>query len=280
LTPDELERLLRREGIEISETRGVPYGTQYRLKHGDYTATLNLYCTGKVVVQGKDSYLKSLLQELCTEGTWPVLDPTPRAGTDEAGKGDYFGPLVVAGVRVVGEGAAERLRQLGVRDSKRFSPARIRVLSGEIEQALDKEDVAVFCLSPPEYERRRTASGSVNRLLAELNVEVFHALREGIGRFVVDDFGGARTLIEPGLPDSVELEVRPRAEDDAAVAAASILARACYLEEMDVLSNEVGVELPRGAAQVKESARRLFESHGPETLAEVAKISFSITDEL
>lgn len=280
MTPEELERLLQEKEIEISECRDIPHGTQYRLKRGDDTATLNLYCTGKTLVQGKASSLKSLLEECFTQGSGAKLDSTPRVGTDEAGKGDYFGPLVVAGVRVMGEEVAEALQRLGVRDSKSFSTARVRALSTEIQRALDQENVAVLCLPPPEYEARRNGSGSVNRLLAELNVELFHTLQEGVQRFVVDDFGGARTLMEPKLPHTVELEVRPRAEDDAAVAAASILARARYLEEMNSLSHKVGVELPRGATHVRETARRLLEEHGPETLTEVAKVGFSITDEL
>ncbi len=76
------------------------------------------------------------------------------------------------------------------------------------------------------------------------------------------------------------MEVRPRAEDDAAVAAASILARARYLEEMERLSERVGFELPRGSTYVLEGARRVVEELGEEGLAEVAKVHFSITEQV
>jgi ribonuclease HIII len=73
------------------------------------------------------------------------------------------------------------------------------------------------------------------------------------------------------------LVVRPRAEDDVGVAAASVLARARYLEEMEALSEEVGFKLPRGATHVLEAARRVVEERGMEGLSEVAKVHFGTT---
>jgi len=199
-------------------------------------------------------------------------------GTDEAGKGDYFGPLVVAGVRVLGEEVARKLREAGARDSKTLSVLGAKSLAWPILESVGVENVSVVVLRPREYEVRRRVAGDINKLLAEINVQIFGELEDEVELFVVDEFAkAARSYMEPRLPSGMRLVVRPRAEDDVAVAAASVLARARYLEEMEALSEEVGVELPRGATRVLGAARRVVEERGEEGLAEVAKIHFGTT---
>jgi ribonuclease HIII len=127
--------------------------------------------------------------------------------------------------------------------------------------------------------RRHAADDNVSKLLAQVNVQIFEELgSEAVKLFVVDEFGkAARSCVEPWLPPGVRLVVRPGAEDDVAVAAASVLARARYLEEMDALSEDIGFELPRGATHVLGAARRVAEKRGLEGLEEVAKVHFSTT---
>ncbi len=296
--PDDLARFLAGIGAKITASRPIDYGTQLSVSRGPETATLNVYYTGKVAVGGKASTLREALEAWRLAGTGAprsrrgrvglgagaatgVVDPTPRVGTDEAGKGDYFGPLVVAGARVLGEEAAEGLRRIGVRDSKTLSIQGARNVARGVIEALGSENLRVVVLPPKEYEARRAGVGNnVNRLLAEINVQVLRELEGEVELFVVDEFArAARSYIEPRLPRGVRLVVRPRAEDDAAVAAASILARARYLEELDRLSEWVGFELPRGATHVLGAARRVYEERGPEGLAEVAKVHFATTEQ-
>ncbi|MCA1849277.1 MAG: ribonuclease HIII, partial [Actinobacteria bacterium] len=98
---------------------------------------------------------------------------------------------------------------------------------------------------------------------------------------VVDQYAtSARERLQPFVPEGVRLEVRKRAEDDAAVAAASILARARQLEEMDRLSEQVGFELPKGATYVLDAGMRIFRERGKAGLEEVAKTSFRITKQI
>lgn len=287
--PEDLQTLLDRSGTVVTESSEIDHGSQYRLARGKETATLNVYHTGKVAVGGKSSGLKNLLEgwkrggsaqpERTRRGSGsPGLDLTPRVGTDEAGKGDYFGPLVVAGVRVLGE-TARGLQRIGVRDSKALGTAQATAISREILAEVGPENARVVSLGPREYDRRRKAAGNnVNKLLGELNVEIIGQLEDEVEVFVVDEFcRAAHSYVEPWMPGGVRLEVRPRAEDDAAVAAASILARARYLEEMEELSREVGFELPRGATHVNGAARRVYRERGFEGLAGVAKVSFSTT---
>lgn len=290
--PDSLKRLLDASGAEISFDRPIEHGAQYRVTRGSDAATVNVYTTGKTSTGGRPSLLLNLLED------WRLAqaaeasagkreqksantiesDGTPRVGTDEAGKGDYFGPLVVAGVRVLGKEAARNLRELGARDSKTLSVLGAKNLAQGILRSVGAENTRVVVLRPREYEARRRAAGDINKLLAEINVQIFGELGAGVELFVVDEFAkAARSYIEPRLPPGVRLEVRPRAEDDLAVAAASVLARARYLEEMEVLSAEVGFELPRGATHVLGAARRVVEDRGEEGLAEVAKVHFGTT---
>jgi ribonuclease HIII len=290
--PPGLRSLLDREGVEIAGSRAIDHGTQYDLARDDETAKLNVYRTGKISAGGRASRLRELLEGWRTSqtsvggtrastargGRIPLLDGTPRLGIDEAGKGDYFGPLVVAGVRITYPEAASKLQDIGVRDSKEIRAPGISRISGRILEAVGRDNVHVISLAPPEYEYSRAAAGNVNRLLGELDATIIDKLVDEVEVVVVDEFArSARSYLEPFVPDGVRLEVRTRAEDDAAVAAASIMARARQLEEIERLSERVGFGLPLGATHVMEAARRVVGELGVDGLAEVAKIHFATT---
>ncbi|HET6659293.1 MAG TPA: hypothetical protein VFH16_05200 [Rubrobacter sp.] len=287
--PPDLRSLLDREGVEIAGSRAIDHGTQYDLARNDETAKLNVYHTGKISAGGRASGLRELLESWRTAQTGtrastaraggrPILDGTPRLGIDEAGKGDYFGPLVVAGVRIIHAETARKLQEIGVRDSKEIRASGISRISGRILEAVGLGNVNVISLPPPEYESRRAAAGNVNRLLGELDATIMGKLVDEVEVVIVDEFArSARSYLEPFVPDGVRLEVRPRAEDDAAVAAASILARARQLEEIGRLSERVGFGLPLGATHVVEAGRRVVGEFGEDGLAEVAKIHFATT---
>jgi ribonuclease HIII len=290
--PEDLRRRIEAYGASVAEVSPIAHATRYRLTHGPETATLDVYHTGKISEGGKESGLKALLRnwrlsrvavgaDRTVRGTVkPIPNATPRLGTDEAGKGEYLGPLVIAGARVLKAEKDLELREVGVRDSKTLGARQVREMSAGVALILGPENVRVISLAPEEYEARRaTAGGNVNRLLGELNSEIINELGAEVDLVIVDAFGEkARSYVEPSVPEGVRLQVRPRAEDDAAVAAASILARARYLEEMERLSERVGFELPRGSTYVLEGARRVVEELGEEGLAEVAKVHFSITE--
>lgn len=299
-TTIDLERFLDGIGARVTARRPIDHGVQHTVAHGSDTATVNVYRTGKASTGGKASSLKERLEgwRLSRSGAKagggpaatrpvngsprPALDGTPRVGIDEAGKGDYFGPLVVAGTRVLGLEDAKKLRETGVRDSKLLGVGEVRAMARRVVEALRPENVCVVALGPREYEERRAAAGNnVNRLLGEVNVEIVERLEAEVELVVVDEFArAARSYIEPRLPRGLRLEVRPRAEDDAAVAAASVLARARYLEELEKLSEMVGFELPRGATHVLGAARRVFEERGAEGLAGAAKTHFATTEKV
>jgi ribonuclease HIII len=289
--PQDLWLVLNEWDVRVVGHREIDYATQYRLERGLESVLLNVYTTGKLTLQGPSSGLKDLLEGRIAawnekragakgvrSDSRSALDGTPRVGIDEAGKGDYFGPLVVAGVRVTGKKAADELQELGARDSKTLGVTAARAMAHRILEAVGPPNVRVVALSPREYEARRRLAGNVNRLLDEIDAEIIGELNDEVEIVIIDQYAiSVRERLEPFVPDGVRLEVRKRAEDDVAVAAASVLARARFLEEMDELSERVGFELPRGSTHVLEAARRVVEELGEEGLAEVAKIHFATT---
>jgi ribonuclease HIII len=288
--PEGLRRRIEDYGASVASSREIDYGTQYYLERGQESARLNVYTTGKVAVQGKSSGLKDLLQgwkDAREEGrrsggaSRPV-GATPRLGIDEAGKGDYFGPLVVAGARIPDAEVEESLIRIGVRDSKLLkSDERTRRISARLLEVLGPENVCVVALSPPEYEAQRKEAGNVNRLLAEIDAGIIGKLKDEVRVVVVDEFArDTRACLEPVMPEGVGLEVRPRAEDDVAVAAASVLARARFVEELERLSAWAGFQLPKGATHVVDAGRRVFRERGRPGLDEVAKTSFRTTEQI
>lgn len=209
-------------------------------------------------------------------------DPLPEdghIGVDESGKGDYFGPLVVAAVFV----GPEHLAELeGVRDSKRLTDPRVLRLGPAIRRACPHK---VLVVSPERYNALYREIGNLNRLLSWAHaraIEDLVAIRP------------ARTAISDRFADPAELERRlrargvrvtlvseVRAERDIAVAAASVVARDEFLRRLRALGESFGMELPKGAGpRVPEVARAFVRAHGPDQLGRVAKLHFRTTREV
>jgi ribonuclease HIII len=228
-------------------------------------------------------------------------------GTDEAGKGDYFGSLVAAAVYVDAE-CRETFSDLGITDGKTLSISRIRDLA-ELMHARYERHIVVVQRMPNEYNslyddfRRR--GQNLNHLLASLHAEAIHTLATRVGakhalvdRFSKDDLitqqlrqrmkgkprlqQGApvpfQDRISGGIHLGMEMLQVPKAERDIAVAAASIIARDAFLNGMETLSEEYGICLPRGSYQVVEAGKEFITLHGSEALGDVAKLHFSLTD--
>ncbi len=248
----------------------------------------------KVLVQGKgtEDFVTNLLEpEILGEaklGYEEVHQPEifhPHIGVDESGKGDFFGPLVIAGVYVDGD-AVRRLRDLGAVDSKRIgSDERIAKLAAEIRQV---RGVAweVISIHPERYNQLYDKFGNLNRLLAWGHARVIENLLERVPdcpRAISDQFANPavlqRALQERGR--GIELVQRTKAESDPAVAAASILAREAFVGWLKAQSVRYGVECPKGVSEaVKQSARKLVEENGVEILQVLCKAHFRTCDEI
>ncbi len=248
--------------------------------------TVTLYNSGKLVLQGQGL---SMWEErfLGAEGLSaagagkpgdePVPGPDePALGSDEAGKGDTFGPLVVAGFSLQ-PGMLEALRRLRITDSKQMTDVLVRSAAASLREVFpDAFEERV--LEPARYNARREAAESnVNVLLAELHAEVLTVLwkRSGIGMAVVDRFARGRPLTRHFAGKGLQVVEVPRAERHPAVAAASVLARDRFLESMHKLEEDWAVDLPLGSgAPVERALKRFLQIHPPEKLGQVAKLHF------
>ena len=228
-------------------------------------------------------------------------------GTDEAGKGDYFGPLVVAAVYVDAD-CREAFSDLGIADGKTLSNRRVRDLA-ELMRCHYERNVVVVKRMPAEYNSLynefRKRGQNLNHLLASLHAEAMHTLATRVGakhvlvdRFSKDDLitQQLRQRVEEadrlqrrtslplqgglsrGVPLGMEIRQIPKAERDIAVAAASVIARDAFLNAMDTLSEQYEICLPRGAYQVVEAGREFIRLHGNNALRQVAKLHFNLTD--
>ncbi len=201
------------------------------------------------------------------------------AGSDEVGKGDYFGYLVVACVCC----EEERLRGIGVRDSKLLSEAQILRMSAEIKKRCACEIVS---LSPKRYNQLHRETGgkyNLNEILgwmhAKAITEVLKKCRPS--RVAVDKFGKEEFVLKNlGEETRAKTVFITNGGRDAAIAAASIVARAEFLRRHEQLSRKLGVPLPRGSTQVISFARELVKRHGANALEEFAKLHFSVTREV
>lgn len=194
-------------------------------------------------------------------------------GVDESGKGDFFGPLVVAACYV----GPEHLAELeGVTDSKKLSDKKCLDLSRSIRQTCPHEVIAI---NPVKYNELYAKMRNLNRLLEWGHARAIeNVLEKQDSRYVISDQfanpeGLRRRLFEKGR--QVDLRSQVRAESDFAVAAASILARAEFLRRLEALGRDLGITLPKGAsASVLETARRIVQTKGVAALDQVCKTHF------
>lgn len=202
-------------------------------------------------------------------------------GTDESGKGDYFGPLVVAGL-FLPEGQEGVLAELGVRDSKKFSDNRVQELASLLKRGYLHSLVVI---GPEKYNELYAKMKNLNRLLAWAHARVIENILEQVDcrRVITDQFGDKLFVLNALMKKGRQIELiqRPKAEEDIAVAAASILARAEFLRRLYYLSQEVGIDLPKGASlKVEEVGYRLVKEKGKEILNQVAKLHFKTTQKV
>lgn len=203
-------------------------------------------------------------------------------GVDESGKGDFFGPLCVAGVRV-----DDKLEQLflnaGIRDSKKISDKKIL----ELEKIIKANAVhSVVVIQNPKYNELYGKIKNLNKLLAWGHARVIENICENNScDYAISDQFGDESLIRNALMKNgrnIELRQMTKAESaDVAVAAASVLARATYVRKMKEMEAEYGITFPKGCAQqVKDAAKIFIEKYGRDKLSNVCKTHFKTYKEV
>jgi ribonuclease HIII len=250
--------------------------------------TCTLYTSGKLVVQGKEmqEFIEFFLEpEILERLTYTQghleQDQGARMGGDEAGKGDFFGPLVIAAVFADAEGI-QLLWEWGVKDSKKMGDKRICELAKQIRNRFPHH---VLRLNPVKYNELYEKFGNLNTLLAWAHAATLASLQEKTGctRAIVDQFASPYVLeraVQRKSP-GIFLEQRVGGESDIVVAAASILARCSFVEAIDELGTACGTPLPKGASSlVVKTARLLFSKGGPPLLRTIAKTHFKTYNEI
>jgi ribonuclease HIII len=284
-----LRNLLKDRGFEFADR---PYTLFFAQKE---KLSVAVYEKGpKVVVQGKETedfvrfYLEPEILKEARVGYEEVLNPTmfePHFGIDESGKGDFFGPLVIAGVYVDRE-IARQLLALGVTDSKKIgSDNRIHQLADEIGRTPGLA-ANVVLIGPEKYNALYEKFGNLNDLLAWGHARVIENLllqRPDCKRSLSDKFANERVIQRALLKQAREIQIdqQTKAESDIAVAAASILAREKFVRWMESRSRALGIVLPKGvSAAVKSAARAVVEKAGRDSLRTVAKMHFRTSAEV
>lgn len=266
----------------------------FTIKHPPYTffqglkkgVSCTLYTTGKLVIQGgkaAEEFIQFYLEPeiLGTFEYGNSIDRNPRIGVDESGKGDFFGPLCIAGV-YAGPEELEKLLKIGVKDSKTLNDVTILKMAQAIRATVPHH---IIRISPAKYNVLYTQFANLNLLLAWAHATVIEALSKetGCNRAHIDQFSHLPIVEKALKKKSLEIEFtkKTKGESDPVVAAASILARAAFITGMEQLSKSIGLELPKGASKlVVKIGQKLLRERGQAFLKEVAKVHFKTFNEI
>ena len=284
-----IRAILDEAGFEFKEK---PYA-HFSAKKGKLNVTV--YEKGpKVLVQGKETedFVKFTLEPLVLGearlGYEEVNEPEmfePHFGIDESGKGDFFGPLVIAGA-YTDTTSTRALMDAGVMDSKRITSANKIAKLAKIIRDTRGVSYEIVSIGPEKYNEMYGSFRNLNRLLAWGHARVIRSLVEKVPscpRALSDQFArkevSEKELARHGV--DIELQQRTKGESDVAVAAASILARERFVQWIAASSEKSGVTIPLGAGpHVLDAARELISEHGNDILPKVAKMHFKTAQEV
>lgn len=295
---DEIKQKLRDGGIDVTAYTSISYGIQFSVSIHDWSGVIRIYQNKKKVIRNDYSQLKngeysskviSIIEQM--EPEEKIADVVevglPVIGTDESGKGDYFGPLVAAGV-YVDEKSAKLLNFEGVRDSKKLSDKKNLELAQKI-MSISNGKFSIIEISPEKYndlyEQFMKEKKNLNTLLAWGHAKAIEELLAKVDcdTAIADQFADER-FIQSKLQErgkKLNLIQMHKAEQNIAVAAASILARARFLEKLSTLSAEYKIDLPKGVSvDVVNNAKKIFREYGEKHLRKVAKLHFKTTEKV
>ena len=242
-----------------------------------------LYLSGKFTVQGKDKddfiiyYLEpEILKEFSYSNPKSTISQTKRIGCDEAGKGDFFGPLCCASF-YYDPSQTDFLLSLGVGDSKTLNDSKIAIIAAKLKQSCEYEIISIF---PKKYNELYERFKNLNILLGWAHVKAMTLLAKKVDckDVLLDQFAKPpfmSNLLKKSGNTDINLTERTKAEEDIAVACASILARDAFVKGMDKLSYDYEMEIPKGASKkVILAGKKFLSTYGRGRLPEVSKVHF------
>ncbi len=293
-----IKESLEKYGLHVENYQTIQYGIQFKIVDKNGAFFLRIFQNKKNGIVIDYSQIRS---EFKLEKIKNILESThksvetndadflinfPVIGTDESGKGDYFGPLVVAGVSLT-ESTEKMLNKIGVVDCKRLSDEMNIKLSEAIYKICD-DHVSVVSISPEKYnelyEQYRMRNEKLNEMLSSVHVEIIKKCMSRINpsTIVVDQFANERLILSQlhnVVPPEARLIQTHEAERFIAVAAASVIARAKFLNELELLKDKYQFPFPKGASQeVIHTGIKFVKQFGKPLLSHVAKLHFKTTD--
>lgn len=283
---------LTTEGFKLSEIQKLDYHFEFSVHKDREKVKLQVYFGkkgAKTVLQGDNtsSLYKTLYERfnntLFSLGEDELNEPANYIGTDESGKGDYFGPLVIAGV-LVDENGITYLKSIGVRDSKELSDTAINKIAHEIKKS-ETVKFNVISIYPKKYNELHTRIGNVNMILGWGHAKVIENLLEKheAAEVISDKFGNEKFILtslqEHGK--KITLHQFTKAERYSAVAAASILARDRFNSWFKHEKNKLGFDLPKGASDgCEQAAGMIMKKIGNHSLKDFVKLHFKNTSRI
>ena len=299
---EHIKSTLKSNNFSVSDYGEIAYGVQFTVSILNWSGIIRIYQNKKGILKIDYSQLKggvnAIKIQTLIEGKGISSDSKksnkkhdaiglPIIGTDESGKGDYFGPLVSAGV-YVDERSAKNLIVCGVKDSKKLSDSKNLELAQEVAK-ICKGRFAIIEISPEKYkdlyEQFKRENKNLNTLLAWGHAKAIEEILSKVDcKIAIADQFADESFVLGKLQEKgkkLKLIQMHKAEQNIAVAAASILARARFLEKLSKLSNKFKIDLPKGASQtVIESGKKIVATYGEEALRKVAKLHFKTTNEI
>lgn len=280
-------RILTQENFKVSEPIKNEYSYQVFISKRNEKIYLLVFFGkkgNKIVIQGNKDLkiyreVNDLIfgERLIREDKLDVEPAYPYIGTDESGKGDFFGPLVIAGVYVTPKAGIE-LKQLGIRDSKELSDPQIKFLASHLVK-FDEVVYDLVIISPEKYNQLYEKMGNLNLIMGWAHAKVIeNLLNKCKAEYAISDKFGSEKIIFDSLQQKgrqINLNQVTKAEKFIAVAAASVLARDAVINWFKIHSKKFNFEIPKGASnEVELSAAKLRAKFGEEIVKKLVKLHF------
>ena len=287
----------------------VPY-TRIAVQAPSWDCNVNLYTSGKCLVQGSGAQefvvniLEPMILQRIVVGYEEVLAPealAPHMGVDESGKGDFFGPLVIAAA-YTNEEIAKQFRDIGVKDSKAISSDKQALaVAAKIRGILGPNRHTVVRVGNATYNRLYAKMRNINRMLAWAHATAVEELlekRPACPRVVIDQFAPTEATINRALKErgkKATIDQHHKAESDLAVAMASVIARELFLRDLLTMAQESDFDsfrqgqpdgqpfkVPIGSSdpRVRALSEEMVRKAGPTWLMNHCKAHFQTTDKV
>jgi ribonuclease HIII len=284
---------LTKEGIKVSHPEKKEFNFEAFVISGKESLKFLVFFGRKgikTILQGNkegDLYKKVnsiIFGESLFSGKEIIKEPESYIGIDESGKGDYFGPLVIAGA-FVNEKIKNDLVNAGVKDSKQLSDYNIRKISADIKKILTEKNYNIVAINPEKYNQLYLKIGNVNKLLAWGHARVLENLLSKVktADAISDKFGNENYIISSLMAEGEKINLiqTHKGERFIGVAAASILAREKFIEWFAKQEREFKITLHKGASGLtNDAAKYIVKNFGEEHLIKVAKLHFKTTKKI